>query len=60
MSIRKLDLQTGRSELVKKLVPPDTAGVQTIAAPLVTRDGHTYAYTYMRLLGDLYVADGLK
>jgi len=60
MSIRKLDLQTGRSELVKKLVPPDMAGVQTIAAPLVTRDGRTYAYTYMRLLGDLYVADGLK
>jgi hypothetical protein len=60
MSIRKLDLQTGRSDLVKKLVPPDTAGVQTIAAPLVTRDGRTYAYTYMRLLGDLYVADGIK
>jgi hypothetical protein len=60
MSIRKLDLRTGRSELVKKLVPPDRAGVNTIAAPLVTRDGRTYAYSYMRLLGDLYVADGIK
>jgi Tol biopolymer transport system component len=60
MSIRKLDLETGRTELVKTLVPPDVAGVQTIAAPIVTRDGRTYAYTYIRLLGDLYVADGLK
>jgi Tol biopolymer transport system component len=60
MSIRKLDLQTGRSELVKTLLPPETAGVQTIAAPVVTRDGRTYAYTYIRLLGDLYVADGIK
>ena len=60
MSIRRLDLSSGRTELVKTLVTPDTAGVQTIAAPLVTRDGRTYAYTYIRLLGDLYVAEGLK
>jgi Tol biopolymer transport system component len=60
MSIRRLDLQTGGTELVKTLVPPDTAGVQTIAAPIVTRDGRTYAYTYIRLLGDLYVAEGIK
>ena len=60
MSIRKLDLETGRTELVRTLVPPDKAGVQTIAAPIVTRDGRTYAYTYIRLLGDLYVAKGLK
>jgi serine/threonine protein kinase/WD40 repeat protein len=60
MSLRKLDLDTGGTELVKTLVPPDSAGVQTIAAPLVTRDGRTYAYTYIRLLGDLYMAEGLK
>jgi eukaryotic-like serine/threonine-protein kinase len=59
LSIRKLDLETGRTELVKTLIPPDKAGVQTIAAPIVTRDGRTYAYTYIRLLGDLYVAKGL-
>jgi hypothetical protein len=60
MTIRKLDLESGRTDLVKTLVPPDTAGVQTIAAPIITRDGRTYAYTYIRLLGDLYIADGLK
>ncbi|HEV8232512.1 MAG TPA: protein kinase [Thermoanaerobaculia bacterium] len=60
MSIRRLDLQTGRTDLVKTVMPPDTSGVQTIAAPLVTRDGRTYAYTYIRLLGDLYVAQGFK
>ena len=41
-------------------MPPDKAGVQPIAAPIVTRDGRAYAYTYIRLLGDLYVAKGLK
>jgi hypothetical protein len=42
------------------LQPADMTGVNTIAPPLVTRDGRTYAYSYMRLLGDLYVADGFK
>jgi hypothetical protein len=60
MSIRRLDLETGRTELVKTLVPPDRAGVQTIAAPIVTRDGRTYAYSYIRLLGDLYLAEGIQ
>jgi len=60
LTIRRLGLATGRIELVKTLVPPEVAGTQTIAVPLVTRDGRTYAYTYIRLLGDLYVAEGLK
>ena len=59
MSIRRFDLATGRTELVKTLVPPESAGVQTIAAPIVTSDGRTYAYSYIRLGGDLYVAKGL-
>jgi hypothetical protein len=60
LSIRRFDLMTGRSELLRMLQPADMTGVNTIAPPLVTRDGRTYAYSYMRLLGDLYVADGLK
>ena len=60
LSIRRFDLKTGRTELVRMLQPADMTGVNTIAPPLVTRDGRTYAYSYMRLLGDLYVADGFK
>ncbi len=59
MSIRRFDLATGRTQLVKTLVPPESAGVQTIAAPIVTSDGRTYAYSYIRLGGDLYVAKGM-
>ena len=60
LSIRRFDLKTGRTELVRMLQPADMTGVNTIAPPIVTRDGRTYAYSYMRLLGDLYVADGFK
>ena len=62
MSIRRLDLQSGRSELVRKLAPPDLTGVMPIAAhgALITRDGLAHAYTYIRLLGDLYVTDRIR
>jgi Tol biopolymer transport system component len=60
MSIRRFDLQTGRSELVRSLVPPDMTGVMAVAAPLVTRDGRAHTHTYIRLLGDLYVTDDIR
>ncbi len=47
--------KTGRTELVRMLQSADMTGVNTIAPPLVTRDGRTDAYSCMRLLGDLYV-----
>jgi Tol biopolymer transport system component len=55
--IRRFDLATGRSQSWKPLVPSDLAGVQAMVSPLITPDGRTYAYTFVRLLGDLYVAD---
>ena len=58
--IQRFDLATGRSLPWRQLAPSDRAGVQAIMAPLITPDGRTYAYTYVRLLGDLYLADGLK
>jgi eukaryotic-like serine/threonine-protein kinase len=58
--VQRFDLATGQSRPWKQLAPSDRAGVQAIASPLVTPDGRTYAYTYVRLLGDLYLSDGLK
>ncbi|HMA17616.1 MAG TPA: hypothetical protein VKS03_04175, partial [Thermoanaerobaculia bacterium] len=58
--IQRFDLATGQSRPWRQLAPSDRAGVQAIMAPLITPDGRTYAYTYVRLLGDLYLAEGLK
>jgi Tol biopolymer transport system component len=58
--VQRFDLATGQSQPWKQLAPSDRAGVQAIASPLVTPDGRTYAYTYVRLLGDLYLSDSLK
>jgi eukaryotic-like serine/threonine-protein kinase len=57
--LERIDLQTGKRELVRQLVPPDISGVQNIAPVRVTEDGTAYAYSFVTLLHDLYVAKGL-
>ncbi|MGE5276412.1 MAG: hypothetical protein ACM3SU_05415, partial [Acidobacteriota bacterium] len=58
--VTKLDLESGRREVWKDLLPADPAGVERISNVLVTPDGKGYAYCYARLLSDLFVVEGLK
>jgi len=58
--VTKLDIETGKRELWKSLLPADPAGVERISNVLVTPDGKGYAYCYARLLSDLFVVEGLK
>ncbi|MRR13344.1 hypothetical protein EG835_13020 [bacterium] len=56
----RLDPETGISIPVRKLGPSDPAGVIGIPTVRVTPDGRTWAWSYARLLSELYVAEGLK
>ncbi|MFY9549536.1 MAG: protein kinase [Thermoanaerobaculia bacterium] len=58
--VSRLDIATGKREAWKELIPADAAGVTEVTQPLPTPDGKYYVYTYIRLLSDLYVVDGLK
>jgi dipeptidyl aminopeptidase/acylaminoacyl peptidase len=58
--IMKLDIATGRRQTLHTLVPPDTAGVYSIIEVRVTPAGHAYAYSYSRLLSQLYLVRDLK
>jgi serine/threonine protein kinase/Tol biopolymer transport system component len=55
-----VDIQTGRREQWKELMPVDPAGVERISNVVVTPDGKFYAYTYARQLTDLFVVEGLR
>ena len=62
--IYKFDLATGRKEVWREIAIPDPAGI-TIVGPefpslLLTPDGRSYVYNYLRVLSDLYLVDGLK
>ena len=56
----EVDIATGRRQQAKTLSPPDTAGVYSIVDVAITPSGNGYAYSYTRVLSQLYLAKGLK
>jgi serine/threonine protein kinase len=58
--VTRVTLATGAREPWKQFSPTDPAGVYKIAPICITPDGTAYAYDALRMLGDLYVADGLR
>jgi eukaryotic-like serine/threonine-protein kinase len=58
--VDRLDLSTGRRERWKELAPADRTGVISISTIFLSADGTAYAYTYQRLLSELYLVEGLK
>jgi Tol biopolymer transport system component len=58
--VNRVNVVTGERTLWKELIPDDAAGVSEVTQPLPTPDGRYYVYTYIRLISDLYLVDGLK
>jgi eukaryotic-like serine/threonine-protein kinase len=59
-SIYRVEVLTGRRQLVYKLAPSDPAGLWNFLAVLITPDGKSYVYSDYRILSDLYLANGLR
>lgn len=59
-TLYRLELATGRRELITTLAPSDTAGVTTIVNVRMTADGKTYGYSFSRELSDLFLVDGVR
>ncbi|HEY1249720.1 MAG TPA: protein kinase [Thermoanaerobaculia bacterium] len=59
-AIDRLDLATGRRTGWRSITPPDPVGVYGIPRLLLSADGASYVYAYVRLLDDLYLVDGLR
>jgi eukaryotic-like serine/threonine-protein kinase len=59
-SVYRVEVVTGRRQLVYTLAPSDAAGLWNISPVLLTPDGRSYVYSDFRILSDLYLASGLK
>jgi len=60
MRIGRYDMATGKIEPSRELMVADAAGLNSISRFVVTPDGKTYAYSYLRVLSYLQLVDGLK
>jgi Tol biopolymer transport system component len=58
--LARLDLATGRRELMTTFGPSDQSGLMSFSAPMVSADGRTFVYRYDQGLSDLFLASGLK
>ena len=57
--IVKVDRTTGDRERWREIQPQDPAGILSVTRVRMTPDGRAYAYTFSRILSDLFVAKGL-
>src|SRR5262249_49612479 len=60
LRIQRPDLRTGSHTPVRAFVPTDPAGVAEIMQVVLTPDERAYAYSFTRLLSDLYQVRGLR
>ena len=58
--IFRLDLATGQKDPVRELLPPDPAGIVEVVSVVLTPDASAYAYSYHRILSDLFLVEGVR
>ena len=58
--IHRVDLTTGERQLWKEVAPEDPIGVYGVPRVFLSADGQSYVYSYVRMLDELYLVDGLR
>ena len=58
--VYRIDVATGRKEVLRELSPGDPAGLQFIGQIFLSADARSYVYGYTRALSDLFAVDGFK
>jgi serine/threonine protein kinase len=58
--VYRLDVATGKRQLVMTLIVGDPAGATAISAVRMTPDGKAYAYSYSRDMSDLFLVEGVR
>jgi hypothetical protein len=58
--VYKIDLDSGKREMLMTLAPSDIAGVTTLINVRMTADGKAYGYSFSRELSDLFQVEGVK
>jgi hypothetical protein len=60
LGIYRVNVETGKRELLRTLSPKDPAGLVFVGRIVVSPDARSYAYSYYRMNSVLYVISGLK
>ena len=58
--IFRLELATGKQELVKEFMPFDPGGITGVSAIRMTADARIFAFNYRRRISELFLVEGLN
>jgi 6-phosphogluconolactonase (cycloisomerase 2 family) len=58
--VYRIDVATGKRQLVTTLGVSDRAGLTKFGSVCITPDGKSYAYSYGRSLSELFLVEGVK
>jgi eukaryotic-like serine/threonine-protein kinase len=59
-TVERVDVRTGKRDLVRQVAPPDLTGVLNLRAVVLSEDGRAHAYTFRRMLSHLFLVDESK
>jgi Tol biopolymer transport system component len=59
-NVSRVEVANGTRTPWKTLIPSDPAGITGVRNVRIRADGRSYAYSYNRLLSELYLVDGLR
>jgi serine/threonine protein kinase len=58
--VYRLNVATGKRQLITTLAPSDPAGVTSVLKVRMTPDGKSYGYSFYRELSDLFLVEGVR
>ena len=59
-TVERVDVKTGKREFVRKVGPPDPTGVLNVREIVLSEDERAHAYTYRRMLSQLFLVSEAK
>ena len=59
-TVARVNIQTGKRELVRKVGPLDSTGVMNVREIVLSQDGRAHAYTFRRMLSHLFLVSEAK
>ena len=60
LKIQRLDIATGKMQIVRELFPADLGGVVSIGPVITNLNASEFAYSYFQTLSVLYIISGVK
>jgi eukaryotic-like serine/threonine-protein kinase len=59
-TVERVDVKTGKRDLVRKVGPLDPTGVLNVRAVVLSEDGRAHAYTFRRMVSHLFLVSDAK